>query len=128
MFRLAANEKPVVSSFDSQSIEAARVRDRHDGKESAAATTPTAANGRPRPNYARLPRGASLNVDSLLPAKEGVFTADFENENGTTVEVYDGGNAVLDCRVYLRHDKTVSSTLLLRLPSTIYHTVLRVSL
>ena len=47
-------------------------------------------------------------IDSLKADKAGVFTADFEEENGTVVEVRDGTDAVLDCRVYLRHDKTVS--------------------
>ena len=47
-------------------------------------------------------------LESVLGAsKEGVFTADFLSKNGTTVSVRDGGTAVLDCRVYLRHDKTV---------------------
>ena len=43
----------------------------------------------------------------LGASKEGVFTADFLSPNGTTVSVRDGGTAILDCRVYLRHDKTV---------------------
>ena len=43
----------------------------------------------------------------LGASKEGVFTADFLSPNGTTVTVRDGGTALLDCRVYLRHDKTV---------------------
>ena len=47
-------------------------------------------------------------LESVLGAsKEGVFTADFLSKNGTTVSVRDGGTAILDCRVYLRHDKTV---------------------
>ena len=47
-------------------------------------------------------------LESVLGAsKEGVFTADFLSKNGTTVSVRDGGTALLDCRVYLRHDKTV---------------------
>ena len=47
-------------------------------------------------------------LDSLLGnSKKGVFTADFEEINGTTVEVRDGTRALLNCRVYLRHDKTV---------------------
>ncbi|XP_059089429.1 uncharacterized protein LOC131885416 isoform X1 [Tigriopus californicus] len=45
---------------------------------------------------------------SSLSNKEGTFTADFEEENGTTIAVRDGTKAVLNCRVYLRHDKTVS--------------------
>ena len=38
----------------------------------------------------------------------GVFTADFLDENGTTVSVRDGHSTILNCNVYLRHDKTVS--------------------
>lgn len=50
-------------------------------------------------------------LDSLLGnSKKGVFTADFEEVNGTTVEVRDGTQALLNCRVYLRHDKTVRTT------------------
>ena len=41
-------------------------------------------------------------------SKHGVFEADFENQNGTTVTVRDGDSVVLGCRVYLLHDKTVS--------------------
>jgi hypothetical protein len=44
-------------------------------------------------------------------SKKGVFTADFEEINGTTVEVRDGTAAMLNCRVYLRHDKTVGQKL-----------------
>ena len=40
--------------------------------------------------------------------KGGVFTADFEGENNTLVELGDGENMVLDCKVFLRQDKTVS--------------------
>ena len=42
-------------------------------------------------------------------SKHGVFEADFENQNGTTVTVRDGDSVVLGCRVYLLHDKTVST-------------------
>ena len=41
-------------------------------------------------------------------SKQGVFEADFENQNGTTVTVRDGDSVLLNCRVYLLHDKTVS--------------------
>ncbi len=47
-------------------------------------------------------------LDQLLEPKTGVFEADFEEENGTTVTVRDGKSALLNCRVYLLHDKTVS--------------------
>ena len=40
--------------------------------------------------------------------KQGVFTADFEGQNNTVVEVGDGDSMALDCRVFLRQDKTVS--------------------
>ena len=50
-------------------------------------------------------------LDSLLggKSKQGVFTADFLDENGTTVTVRDGDSTLLNCNVYLRHDKTVSN-------------------
>ena len=49
-------------------------------------------------------------IDGLLggKSKHGVFTADFLDENGTTVTVRDGEMAMLNCSVYLRHNKTVS--------------------
>ena len=55
-------------------------------------------------------------VDGLLggKSKHGVYTADFLDENGTTVAVRDGDTAILDCNVYLRHDKTVSLLLISR--------------
>ena len=48
-------------------------------------------------------------IDGLLrgKSKQGVFTADFLDENGTTLTVRDGEMALLNCSVYLRHDKTV---------------------
>jgi len=51
-----------------------------------------------------------LSLEKLLQdkSKHGVFEADFENQNGTTVTVRDGDSVVLGCRVYLLHDKTVS--------------------
>ena len=39
--------------------------------------------------------------------KEGVFTADFEGKNNTRMELGDGDSMVLDCKVFLRQDKTV---------------------
>ena len=53
--------------------------------------------------------GSDWVLDSLLggKSKQGVFTADFLDENGTTVTVRDGDSTLLNCNVYLRHDKTV---------------------
>ena len=52
----------------------------------------------------------SISLDQLLQdnSKKGVFDADFENKNNTIVTVRDGDSVVLNCRVYLLHDKTVS--------------------
>ena len=52
-----------------------------------------------------------LSLEKLLQdkSKHGVFEADFENQNGTTVTVRDGDSVILGCRVYLLHDKTVST-------------------
>ena len=48
-------------------------------------------------------------LDSALgQSKQGVFTADFEGENNTRLELEDGDNIMLDCKVFLRKDKTVS--------------------
>ena len=49
-------------------------------------------------------------IDGLLrgKSKQGVFTADFLDENDTTLAVRDGETALLNCSVYLRHDKTVT--------------------
>ena len=50
-------------------------------------------------------------LDSALGrSKQGVFTADFEGENNTVVELEDGDNILLDCKVFLRKEKTVSVT------------------
>ena len=51
-----------------------------------------------------------LSLDQFLQdkSKKGVFEADFENPNNTIVTVRDGDSVVLNCRVYLLHDKTVS--------------------
>ena len=50
-------------------------------------------------------------IDGLLggKSKHGVFTADFLDDNGTIVTVRDGETAMLNCSVYLRHNKTVST-------------------
>ena len=40
--------------------------------------------------------------------KQGVFSADFEDDNNTKVVLGDGDNLTLDCRVFLKQDKTVS--------------------
>jgi len=48
-------------------------------------------------------------LDSALGrSKQGVFTADFEGENNTVVELEDGDNILLDCKVFLRKEKTIS--------------------
>ena len=51
-----------------------------------------------------------ISLDKLLRdnSKQGVFEADFESENGTTISVRDGRSVILNCKVYLIHDKTVS--------------------
>ncbi len=51
-----------------------------------------------------------LSLEKLMQdkSKHGVFEADFENQNGTTINVRDGDSVLLNCRVYLLHDKTVS--------------------
>ena len=47
-------------------------------------------------------------LDSVLgTSKQGVFSADFEGRNNTVLQVEDGDNIVLDCRVFLRREKTV---------------------
>ena len=49
-------------------------------------------------------------IDGLLggKSKQGVYTADFLDDNGTMISVRDGETAILNCSVYLRHNKTVS--------------------
>ena len=48
-------------------------------------------------------------LDSVLgQSKQGVFTADFEGENNTVMELGDGDNTMLDCKVFLKQEKTVS--------------------
>ena len=48
-------------------------------------------------------------IDGLLggKSKQGVYTADFLDDNGTMISVRDGETAILNCSVYLRHNKTV---------------------
>ena len=47
-------------------------------------------------------------LDSVLgQTRQGVFSADFEDDNNTWVELGDGDNMTLDCRVFLKQDKTV---------------------
>ena len=49
-------------------------------------------------------------LDSVLgQSKQGVFSADFEEENNTWVELGDGDNITLDCRVFLKQEKTVGT-------------------
>ena len=40
-------------------------------------------------------------------SKQGVFSADFEGTNNTLVEVGDGDNVMLNCKVFLKQEKTV---------------------
>lgn len=48
-------------------------------------------------------------LDSVLgQTKQGVFSADFEDDNNTKVVLGDGDNLTLDCRVFLKQDKTIS--------------------
>ena len=52
-------------------------------------------------------------LDSVLgQSKQGVFSADFEDDNNTWVELGDGENMTLDCRVFLKQDKTVKQEIL----------------
>ena len=49
-------------------------------------------------------------LDSVLGrTKQGVFSADFEDDNNTKVVLGDGDNLTLDCRVFLKQDKTVGA-------------------
>ena len=49
-------------------------------------------------------------LDSVLgQSKQGIFSADFEEENNTWVELGDGDNITLDCRVFLKQEKTVGT-------------------
>lgn len=53
-----------------------------------------------------------LSLEKVMKdkSKQGIFEADFENSsNATTVTVRDGDSVLLNCRVYLLHDKTVST-------------------
>lgn len=48
-------------------------------------------------------------LDSVLgQSKQGIFSADFEDDNNTWVELGDGENMTLDCRVFLKQEKTIS--------------------
>ena len=46
-------------------------------------------------------------IDLLGLVKQGVSTVGFESQNNTMVELRDGNKLVLDCKVFLKHDKTV---------------------
>ena len=49
-------------------------------------------------------------LDTVLgQTRQGVFTADFEEKNNTSLELGDGDNMTLDCRVFLKQEKTVSN-------------------
>ena len=60
-------------------------------------------------HFSEDPDEIDLSLEKVLrdKSKHGVFEADFENRNGTTVTVRDGDSVLLNCRVYLLHDKTV---------------------
>ena len=62
-------------------------------------------------------------IDGLLggKSKHGVFTADFLDDNGTIVTVRDGETAMLNCSVYLRHNKTVSISALNTISISCHH-------
>lgn len=48
-------------------------------------------------------------LDNVLgQTRQGVFSADFEDDNNTRVVLGDGDNLTLDCRVFLKQDKTIS--------------------
>ena len=48
-------------------------------------------------------------LESVLgEPKQGVFSASFEGVNNTVLEFDDGDNAIIDCKVFLKQDKTVS--------------------
>lgn len=59
--------------------------------------------------------GSTVTADSswldtvLGQTRQGVFTADFEEKNNTSLELGDGDNMTLDCRVFLKQEKTVSN-------------------
>ena len=49
-------------------------------------------------------------LDSVLgQPKQGVFSASFEGVNNTVMEFDDGDNASIDCKVFLKQEKTVSA-------------------
>ena len=49
-------------------------------------------------------------LDSVLgQPKQGVFSASFEGVNNTVLEFDDGDNASIDCKVFLKQEKTVSA-------------------
>ena len=51
---------------------------------------------------------SSTWLESVLgESKQGIFKADFEGLNNTVVEVGDRDNVMLDCKVFLRGEKTV---------------------
>ena len=52
--------------------------------------------------------GHILGVPLLGQTKQGIFSADFEGKNNTLVELNDGDNISLDCKVFLKQEKTVS--------------------
>ena len=46
-------------------------------------------------------------LDSVLGQSKQGTAVGFEGENNTVVELGDGDSAMLDCRVFLRQEKTV---------------------
>ena len=53
-------------------------------------------------------------LDLLGHVKQGVSTVDFDVVNNTVVQLGDGDNVVLECKVFLRQGKAVSTDILIQ--------------